>query len=86
MALRRDVLDAHIKKFNLQQTPSVPRTRKLLRSFPANWPNITTTDLQWYAWPYNRDDGINLQLWSVIGVDCDDSVLYFFGQNYDITP
>ncbi len=85
MDLNNDVLQSHIEKFKLKPSSSGPLTEKFHRNFPDDWPDISAANLQWYAWPYNRDDGRRLQLWFVMAVDADASTLYFFHQNLDFT-
>ena len=78
--------NAHVDQFKLESTSDRNRTSKMLLEFPKDWPDISKRELQWYAWPHNRDDGMNLQLWFVMAIDRKTSTLYFFYQNYDVTP
>ena len=85
MKVTKKLEAAHIEQFKLEANPEKGRTEKIFRNFPPDWPDISKAkNLQWFAWPYNRDDGSNLQLWSVMVLN--GSTLYFFHQNYDVTP
>ena len=83
--LNDNLLQAHIKQFDLKPVSQGRLTEKMFRKFPTDWPDLSATKLQWYARESNRDDG-NLKLWSVMAVDDVASKLYFFHQNYDVTP
>ena len=85
LVFTKAILEAHITEFHLEPTQPGARTAKMLQRIPSGWPELSDPEWEWFAFPYNRDDSDRLQYWAVMVVDRENSLLYFFFQNYDVT-
>lgn len=79
-------VQAHVEIFGLEPAEAgSPLTTRLLDFYPAAWPLPEGDDLEWYAWPHNRDDDpIRAHFWQVMLHDPQAETLTFFYWIWDV--
>ena len=85
MKCNADLIAAHVENFSLDRVSvSIKSKTRMFREFPADWPVLSGSSLDWYAYPYNSGgSNDNYATWYIMAVDNKSKTLYFYWQYFN---